>query len=78
MWCIFANRYTKLSKQIEPSIWNDFTDIMHIKVNNGSKLAILNLIQLKLFKPYPSLKLHILFYGNGIANWHGLSDISNI
>ena len=52
-----------------------FPDITHIKVNNGLKFAILNLIDLKLFRVYPSLKLHILFYSNGLDFWHGLPDI---
>ena len=56
-------------------IWHGSSDIAHIKVNYGRKLGILNLIDLKLFREYPYLKLHILFHINGPAIWHGLPDI---
>ena len=41
------------------------------KVNCDRYSAILNLNELKFFKPYLFLKPHILFYGNGLAIWHG-------
>ena len=41
-------------------------------------LAILHLIDLKFLRSYPHLKPHILFYSNGPAIWHGLSDIRHI
>ena len=49
--------------------WHGFPDITHIKVNNGhkSESAILNFIELKFFRAYPSLKTLILFYSNGLA-----------
>ena len=53
------------------AIWPSFTDIMHIKVNNGRKSAIIELIELTFFTEYPSLKPHILFYSNGLAIRHG-------
>ena len=37
-------------------IWHGFPDITHIKINNGSKSAIFNLIELKFFRAYLSLK----------------------
>ena len=46
-------------------IWHCFPDIMHIKVNNGGKSAILNFYLDEIFPPYPYLKPHILFYGEG-------------
>ena len=42
-----------------------------LKINYDRESAILNLI-------YPSLKLHILFYSNDLAIWHGLPDIRHI
>ena len=54
---------------------------MHNKVNNhdnGRKLVIFNFIELKFFCAYPLLKLHILFYFNGLAIWHGLQGITYI
>ena len=50
----------------------------HIKVNYGQYSAILYLIKLKIFRAYPYLKQHILFCSNGLAIWHGLSDIRHI
>ena len=47
------------------------------KDNNDLKLAILNFIELRLSRPYPSLKPHILFYCNGLVIWHGLPDIKH-
>ena len=49
--------------------WHGFLDITYIKVN---KSAILNSIELNIFREYPSQKLHILFYSNGLAIWHGI------
>ena len=46
-----------------------FRDITTIEVNNGCESAILNLIK---------LKLHILFYSNGLAIWHGFPHITHI
>ena len=49
------------------AILHSFPDISitHIKVNNEHKFAILNLIiELTFSRAYPSLKLHILFYGS--------------
>ena len=40
------------------AIWRSFPDITHINVNNNVRSAILNLIELRFFKPCPSLKLH--------------------
>ena len=60
------------------AIWHGFPNIRHIKVNNGRKSAILNLIELKFFRAYPSLKPHILFYNKGLAVWYGVPGISNI
>ena len=51
---------------------------LQIKVNNGRNLAILNLIEVKIFRAYPSLKTHILFYSNGLAIWHDFPDITQI
>ena len=51
---------------------------MHIKVNNGCKSAILNLIDLKFLRAHLSLKPQILFYSIDLAIWHGLSDIQHI
>ena len=47
------------------------------KVNDG-KLAILNLLNQTFVRAYPSLKLHILFYSDGLAIWHGFPDIRDI
>ena len=33
----------------------------------AEKAAILNLIELKIFKMHPQLKSHISFYSNGLA-----------
>ena len=42
------------------AIWHSFPDITYdIKVNNGLKLAIFNLIELKFFRAHPYLKSHI-------------------
>ena len=51
--------------------------IANIKVNDGRKLVILNLIEFSFFRAYPYLKPHIVFYSNDLAIWHGLPDISN-
>ena len=34
---------------------------------NSSLITILNFIELKNVRAYPSLKLHILFYSNGLT-----------
>ena len=34
--------------------------------------------KLKIFRAYPYLKPHILFCSNGLAIWHGVSDIRDI
>ena len=47
----------------------------HIKVNNDRKSVIFNLNKLVFFRSYLSIKQHILFYSNGQAIWHGLTDI---
>ena len=109
------------------AIRHNFADIMHFKVNSGRKSAILNLIDLKFFSAYPSVKSHfgfivmvwlsgtvfqilnriksimatsplghfeyylanfitafpsvkmyILLYGNGLAIWYGYPDITHI
>ena len=39
---------------------------------------MLIMIKLKIFRAYPYLKPHILFCSNGLAIWHGLSDIRHI
>ena len=31
--------------------------------------------RVELFRSYPSIKQHILFYSNGVAIWHGLPDM---
>ena len=41
--------------------------ITHIKVNNGRKVAILNLIALNCLRVHRDMKFHILFYSNGLA-----------
>ena len=40
----------------------------------ASQPFFFNLIELTFLCVYLSLKLHILFYINGLAIWHGLSD----
>ena len=46
-----------------------FPEITHIRVNKRHKLTILNLIKVKFFGGYPSLKPQILFYSYGLAIW---------
>ena len=63
--------------------WHSFPDIIHIKVNNALKLAILHLIELIIFRIYLYLKPLIFIFcfmvpGNGLANWHGLSYTRHI
>ena len=58
--------------------WQNFPDVTYIKVNNGRKSAIVNLIKLNFLREYPSLKRHILFYNNGLAIWHGFPYITQI
>ena len=55
-----------------------FPDITHIKANDGRMSAIFNLLELKFFRVYPSLKPHILFYSDGLAIWHCFPDITHI
>ena len=50
----------------------------HLKVNNGCKSAILNLIKFKFCSTYPSLTPHFLFYSNGLAITDGFADITYI
>ena len=49
--------------------------ITHVEVNNGRMSPILNLIKLNIFRACPSLKSHVLLYGNGIEILHGFPDI---
>ena len=49
-----------------------------MKVNNGLKAAILNLIKSKFSKMHPQLKSHISFYSNGLAIEHGLPNIAHV
>ena len=58
--------------------WHDFPDITHTKGNNGHQSAILNFIELNIFRANHSLKSHILSYRNGLAIWHGVPDIMHI
>ena len=48
---------------------------MHFKVNNGCKSAFLNLIEMKFFRAFYSLKSHLLFHSNDLLIWHGFPDI---
>ena len=41
-------------------------NITYMNVNNGSKSAILNLIELKFVRMNPSMKYHILLYSNDL------------
>ena len=47
----------------------------HVKVNNGRKVAIWNLIKSKFVKMHPLLKPYSLFYSNGVAILSGFHDI---
>ena len=49
-----------------------------MKLNNGLKFNILNLIELTFSRAYLSLKLHILFSSNDMAIWLGLLGIRHI
>ena len=51
---------------------------MNTTFNNGRKSAILNLIKLKFFRAYPSLKPHVSHYRNGLAIRHSFPDIKKI
>ena len=44
-------------------------------MNNGRWAAILNFIDLKLFKIHPLPKPHNLFYSDGVAILSGFNDI---
>ena len=48
-----------------------------IKVNDGRKSAIFNLVKLKFLRVHRSMKPHILCYGNDLAIWHILPYIRN-
>ena len=66
---IFFTAYPSLIPHIlfyinGPAIWHGFPDITHIEVNNGRKLVILSLIELKFLRVYLFLKQYILFHGN--------------
>ena len=61
------------------SILHGFQDNMHVNVNTGRKSAILNFVELTIFKAYLSLKPHILFIIMAqISGMHGFSDITHI
>ena len=45
----------------------------NLLIGSGRRSAILNF-----FTEYPYLKLHILFYSNGLAIWSGFQDITHI
>ena len=49
------------------AIYHSLPNNGHVKVNNGLKATILNLIKLIFFKLHPLLNSHILFYSNGLA-----------
>ena len=49
-----------------------YTCITNIKVNDGQKSAILNLIELQKFRAYIA---RILLYSNDLAIWHSSPDI---
>ena len=49
------------------AIYHGLPNNGHVKVNNGLKAAILNLIKSKFSKMHPQLKSHISFYSNGLA-----------
>ena len=57
------------------AIQHSLSNIGHVKVNNGLKAAILNLIKSKFFKMHPLLKPYNLFYSNGVAILSGFHDI---
>ena len=59
------------------AIWHGFSDITHIKDNNGRNMAILNLIELIFFSISLPEAAH-LFYGNGVTIWQGFPDITHI
>ena len=52
---------------------------MHIKINKGRKSSILNLIELKLFIAYPSVKPRfccmVMVYPSGMDIWHNKVNI---
>ena len=60
------------------AIWHGFPYISHIKGNNDHKSAILNFIELKCFRAYPSLTPHIFFDSDGLANCDGFPVITHI
>ena len=52
-----------------------FHNIRPAEVNNGRKVTILNLIEMKFFKMHHLLKPYNLFYSNGVAILSGFHDI---
>ena len=52
-----------------------FRNIRPVEVNNGRKAAILNFLDLKIFKMHPLLKPYNLFNSNGVAILSGFHDI---
>ena len=50
--------------------------MVHNKVNDGRKSALLNLI--KFFIVPSSMKSHILLYSHGLAIWYCFQDITHI
>ena len=52
-----------------------FPNIRPVEVNNGKQAAILNFIDLKIFKMYPPLKPYNLFHSNGVAILSSFNDI---
>ena len=51
-----------------------FRNMRPVGVNNGRQAAILNFIDLKLFKMHPLLKAYNLFYSNVVAILSGSHD----
>ena len=52
-----------------------------IQILNAMMVAsqpFFNSIKVTVFRVYPSLKPHILFYSNGLDIWHCLPDIRHI
>ena len=70
----FKMYFVQTFQGITPS---GFPDILHNRVNNDHKSAILNFIKVKFFRAYSPLKPHILFYGNGLATWYVFPDITH-
>ena len=49
------------------AIWHGLQNIGHVKMNNGDRRPLMNLIDSKFFKMHLHLKSHISFYSNGLA-----------